>query len=42
MSGKNGGAISTFSKILEIDPTDGWACVHMAFAVKAEGRVSNN
>ena len=40
MTGKNEDAEKTFSQMLQIDPTDGIANVHMGFAIKAQNRVS--
>ena len=40
MLGRNLEAELTFAKLLEIDPFDGWANVHMGFAVKAQDKVS--
>ena len=38
--GRNEEAEATFKRILDIDEYDGWANVHMGFAVKAQDRVS--
>ena len=40
--GRNVEAEATFKSILDIDEFDGWANVHMGFAVKAQDRVRFN
>ncbi len=40
MTGKNEDAEKTFSQMLQIDPSDGFANVHMGFAIKVQNRVS--
>ena len=36
--GKNGPAEEIFRQMLNVDPSDGWANVHLGFAVKARVR----